>query len=620
MSTIDKVVLLFLMILVFPNQNWAQNENTILDYSTSVEIKSNKRITKKTLLIQIDNKESNWIADISIPHNANDKFELLEASIIDLKGNILRKLKKKEITTRSDISEGAFFEDDLISEFKLKWDNYPYQIRYSYEITTDRFLYITHWSPVFITKVSTNFSSLQVKIPQSFKFTIDATEDLTYDVDTLDDYYLYKWKAQNISSFKPEIFSPPSWEMVPSVKIIPKDFTYGIQGSFSSWQSFGNWQNKINEGLDELPQSEKIKINEMTSGIDAPKLLINILYRYMQENTRYIGVMIDEGGLKPFSASYVSEKKYGDCKALTIYMKALLKFVGIPSYYVIIYAGENPVRLKTNLPSQQFNHVILMVPLKNDTLWLENTANYLPPNYLGVFTQNRYALMVNGEQSKLIQTPKLSLEDDLDKTIYKFKINDKGNGSVLISEESHGASFESIKYAQYNLNITDQKDYLEQLIPLSNYEITNWKFVQPKDDLPCIDIDIKLDVKDQLREVGNMLVLKPFTFQIPKLEKPSIRKMPLRINYPVNQKDSLIYNISELKNYRTELPKDVMLESKFGKYTENFSVADSTLIVARVFQLYSGDYKIEDYPDFYNYFDSIKKSQNQSVIILNNTP
>ena len=132
----------------------------------------------------------------------------------------------------------------------------------------------------------------------------------------------------------------------------------------------------------------------------------------MQDNTRYVNVTLGIGGMKPYPAEYVSNNKYGDCKALTNYMKALLQCAGIESYYSTIYAGGTaPGSDPLKCPGQQFNHVILAVPLENDTLWLENTSNTNPFAYPGTFTQNRQALLVDGSKSRLVRTPSLNETD-----------------------------------------------------------------------------------------------------------------------------------------------------------------------------------------------------------------
>ena len=621
MIVLDKIrrFSLFIIAMLFTIFCFAQHECKILKYSTSIQVKTGKLIEKKSFLIEIDNKESNWIADVSIPFNANEKLEILDASILDSKGNVVRKLKKKEITTRSDISDEAFFEDDLVSEFKLKWGEYPYQIKYSFERTTSDFLYIAKWSPVYDTDIQTDSASLQVEIPRDFKARIDASSSLKENIDTLDESYVYKWLATDIPPFKKETFSPSYLEILPQVTIVPIDFTYGLKGSFASWQCYGAWQDNMNKGLDQLPLSAQWQVSRLIEGIDDPKKKISVLYHYMQDNTRYINVTIDRGGLKPYPASYVSEKKYGDCKALTIYMKALLKVAGIQSFYTKIYAGKNPVPINPNMPSQQFNHIILMVPLEKDTVWLENTANFFPSNYLGIFTQNRWGLVVNGEQSKLIKTPKLSMENDKAMNTYQFNLNRDGIGKAIVKLRLNGASYENCKYAQHNLDRESQKDYLENILSMRNFQIENWKFNQPDLDKPFLTTDLKLDVKNQIRFIGGMLVLQPVLLKMPALGKPDSRKTPVRINYPINQQDSIKYNIPEIETFRIQLPAKIDVESKYGKFVEDFSMIDSTLIVNRQFQLYSGDYPLKDYPDFYNFINSIQKVQNQSAIILNPT-
>ena len=68
--------------------------------------------------------------------------------------------------------------------------------------------------------------------------------------------------------------------------------------------------------------------------------------------------------INPFPATFVDEKKYGDCKALSNYMRALLKAVDIPSYYALIRAGENEEPADFDFPHNNFNHAILCVPFK----------------------------------------------------------------------------------------------------------------------------------------------------------------------------------------------------------------------------------------------------------------
>lgn len=608
---------LCILLLTSTEVSLGQSGCEIIDFSTTMVVNKEKLIEERSYIIQINRKDSDWITDIGIPYDAKDKLDILEASIIDLNGETIRKLKKKEIVSRNNISRGTFYEDSWVKEFKLKWNQYPYRIRYSYRKTYNKFIYIAHWHPVVYTNVPTQKASLKVILPQNYDVTIDDSKELKYKVSkgvTSTNHY---WEIKNRPAISKEFFSPPVQTLIPSVKIIPKQFNYEIKGSFDSWSSYGQWHEQLNSGLDILTNTEKQRINKLIEGITDKKEIIRTLYQYLQDNTRYINVAIDIGGLKPYPASYVCENKYGDCKALTIYMKALLKYAGINSYYTLIYAGGNPVRINRETPAQQFNHVILNIPLEQDTLWLENTANHFPSNYLGTFTQDRYGLMINGSNSKLVKTKALKSNDVLEQNIYSFNLDINGKGNLNVSKRLKGKAFETYQYVRYKLDEKEQKQHIEGDLPLNNSEIKTWKFSQEHRQNRSLNLDVSLTINNQIREIGDMLIVRPISSSFLDLEKPVKRRSSIRINYPISQIDSTIYNLTFIKKFKVDLPKNKSFESRYGKFNECFKKVNNQLIVVRNFQLYKGEYSLKEYPALYDFIEKMKKSIKNSVIILN---
>lgn len=67
-------------------------------------------------------------------------------------------------------------------------------------------------------------------------------------------------------------------------------------------------------------------------------------------------------------AAEICKTGFGDCKGLTNYMKAMLKAVGINSYFTIIHLGGQKSFNRAYPSPSQANHVILTVPVSGDTI------------------------------------------------------------------------------------------------------------------------------------------------------------------------------------------------------------------------------------------------------------
>src|SRR5690606_28616627 len=156
-----------------------------------------------------------------------------------------------------------------------------------------------------------------------------------------------------------------SRRFVPTVLAGPVDFDYGgYPGRMDTWENFGKWQWSVNAGRDKLPDATIAKVKSMTEGKSEYEK-IKILYEFLQNKTRYVSIQVGIGGLQPFEARVVDQMGYGDCKALSNYMVALLKEVGITGYYTTIMARQDAGEVFTDFSNDQSNHIIVAVPHKN---------------------------------------------------------------------------------------------------------------------------------------------------------------------------------------------------------------------------------------------------------------
>lgn len=214
-----------------------------------------------------------------------------------------------------------------------------------------------------------------------------------------------------------------------------------------------------------MPASETAQVERLTRDAIDKKEVIKRLYKYLQRRTRYINITLGIGGLKPYPAEYVAQNKYGDCKALSNYMKALLEQVNINSYYTLINSGENIGAIIKDFPSQQFNHAILFVPLEDDSVWLECTANSIPFAYLGTSVQNREALVIDGDKSRFVTTPVLSMEDVAETMSGRFSIGNGNACDFIIHYTLRGDNYESLNYISTQFSDTEKRESINRRFP-----------------------------------------------------------------------------------------------------------------------------------------------------------
>ena len=340
------------------------------------------------------------------------------------------------------------------------------------------------------------------------------------------------------------------------------------------------------------------------------------IYEYLQKYHRYIFVAIDVGGHKSYPASYVVKNRYGDCKALTNYMRSALEVIGVDSYYTLVNAGDNAPRLLTEIPGNQFNHVILCVPMEKDTIWLENTSNWSPFGYLGSFTQNRYGLLCADEASQLVKIPELKPEDISTESKIEINATNCEKQSVSIEYKLGEDHFSTINYYTKNGSDADVETYLKKnLIPFSNFTVESVEPISRQGTKIIDGCTVEISTHKLCRKVGNTLAYSLPHSKFRLTERPEKRTQPIRINIPINEQDSIVY---QLPTAAGELvcPENFFLETKFGSYSMEFVQQQGQIHASRKFFIKNGDYPLEEYEEFYRFIQSIRRFEHNTYILI----
>ena len=600
--------------LVFPCVQGFEPDCELIDFSTLCRIDGKKLIHTDTIIIQINNRNGEVFSNVDIPFSSNCRINNLSGQIEDTKGHIIRLLKNRDIINVSAISDYSLYNDDNVRKFTLKHNTYPYRIRYTYTTISKQFLMIADWNPVFNLKVPTRHATLTVLYPPDYRLNI-SEHAIDPPKDGIKGNMLMKtWSTSYDGLMDNEVYAPAQQEWIPNVKIVPLSFTYGVEGNTESWGTYGNWQSRLLQGQDKLPEEELWRIRDLISRFSDRQEAVRSLYHYLQDNTRYINVSIDIGGMKPYPADYVSVNKYGDCKALTNYMMALLNAAGIPSYYTIVYRDIQPWPVLRSLPGPQFNHVLLTVPLEKDTIWLENTDNTNPFGYLGITNQNRDALLIEGDKSHIIRLPAMAVHDVLETGSTEYLLSITGSTRVLMSHTYRGYGFEQLNDVLNKLNPQQQHDFIDKHTPGDRLDLITCKMIKPGRDDRQIRLVAYYNQNNAIRSIGKEYYFSVQPLDLPKFASPVQRKLPVQLSYAIASQDTLIYHLPQ-DFINVGLPDSVFHKSRYGFYKAVYTRNNNDIILSRSFQLNPGRYMLSEYTELYNFIKAVKNEDKAKIMI-----
>lgn len=365
----------------------------------------------------------------------------------------------------------------------------------------------------------------------------------------------------------------------------PEDEVPAVQlTSFASWEEVGRWYAGLEKDRRTPSAAVRTKADELTKGLSADLDKIEALYDYTAKNFRYVSLSLGVGRYQPHSADDVLRNQYGDCKDKHTLLASLLEAEGMHASSVMI----NPARkLDPDVPSpSQFNHMITMVPLGKEEVWMDTTSEVAPFRLLAFPLRRKQALVIpaDGGTPHLEETPADSPIPDTEKLQIDGKVDDSGKLDAKIAYEIRGDSelvlrqtFRNVASAQWQQVVEHMssaeglgKDVSEVKIsdpaatrePFTvSYRLTKTNYL----DASKRKLDLKLPLP-----VNGLVTADPDDGDNPepiKLGPPNVREYQLRLELP--------------SKYVARVPLPSSQKRDYGNYEAVYKLEGNVVSAAR---------------------------------------
>lgn len=554
---------------------------------------------------------------VKVGYNEFMKVNNISASIYDANGNRIRKLKTEEIVDVPAYDGFSLYSDSRVKVADPKYFNYPFTVAYEYEMVFNTLLYLPGFDVFQGYDVAVEQANYSIQSPSAIGLRFKSYNRMP-DCSTVqnDGRVVRTWQYRSFEARRQEPYALHPDDLYPRVNVVAEEFGIsGFKGATRSWGTFGLFIAQLNNGKDLLPKTTVDAVRDLVKDCTSQEEKVKLIYAYSQKKNRYVNVSIGLGGLEPYDAQTVDRLSYGDCKALSNYVCALLKCVGIPAFYTLISAGNLPESLDPEFVSDYFNHIVVSVPTPTDTLWLECTNPYSTVNYMSDFTDGRHALMITPEGGKLVRTPSYYHGNNCSSFKSLVTLNEDGSGLVQQNGIYQGTRFSDV-LAYTLMDEADRRKALIKSVSVPDATLTDYRFNVVKADVPKIEQQMKLEVRGLASFMNGMMLVSSNPVGDSRSIPPYARKResPVLIRRNYAYTDSVQVRFPDGYTLAS-LPQGGTIQSPMGQYAYDYQLSDGSLLIRSQFQINQGVYEPGLFNDFREFLERIAAKEDEKLVL-----
>ncbi|MGD1032638.1 MAG: transglutaminase-like domain-containing protein [Opitutaceae bacterium] len=303
-----------------------------------------------------------------------------------------------------------------------------------------------------------------------------------------------RWELARLSS--PALGPPTGFHpnpMIVSVRCVPADAPANHK---ETWGDFSRTAAQIMDPRMDPGGAVKAQADQLVAGKTARWERIRALAEFVQAQIVYLEITLDKdsvAGYRPHPAAEVLRNRYGDCKDKATLLVSMLRAIGEDGRVVLLMA-QNPTFVRSEWPSNQFNHAIAAIRADADVpagwpvvdagtsgKWVifDPTDSITPLGVLSRGDQGGFGLLVDPAQGALMRLPAPEPEGNGMKRKIEAVMDPQGALSVKVDEQYLGSNGAVSRQERWALPKDRFQSVLEQRIHRTNPLASN---VQWSDD------------------------------------------------------------------------------------------------------------------------------------------
>jgi hypothetical protein len=568
---------------------------------------------------------------------SNDtKISFFKAWTITADGRELE-LKEKD-AVEVGLSEDAEFTDLRVKVIKFSALEPGNIVGYEYIQKQRPFMFEDDWH--FQSEIPTRRSRFSLQIPNGWEFS-DRWANYAKQEPKTSSANNYTWEVENIPAIEVEPEMPPLRALAGrmDIKYFPRDPKLRAKSS-GSWDDIGVWYaNLTRDSRQNSPALDK-KVAELTAGITDPWLQMQAIASYMQRQIRYVAIEVGIGGYQPHRAPDVFKNQYGDCKDKATLMSAMLKQVGIDSYYLMIDTDRGMIN--PDFPSLYGNHMIMAIKLPDSVpdgqmygvikdpklgrlLIFDPTNTYVPLGSIPYYLQQSYGLLVAPDGGRVVLLPLQAPATNRLLRTATFTLAPNGRLDGQVHELRYGGPAFTSRAEFLNAKGTDRTKIFERMLGsyLNNFTLTGANIGNLDLFNESLTLNYNFTENDYAKSAGDLLILRPRVmarhggYSLFDGKKP--RKYPIQFQETALSSD--ILDITLPPGYVVdELPPAVDAHCDYASYKSTVQVKDNVLHYVRTYEIKGITVPTDKLPEVRDFFHQVNAAETSSAVLRRQTP